>query len=232
MLSGLDISLNYDDKQRIQFDNRLEWKLGFTTSRSDTVHKYKTNTDLIRLTSKFGIKAFSSWYYTVQTELSTQLFGNYKTNSHEVNSSFLAPGYLKVDLGMDFKKNLKNLTFSAVISPLSYKLTYVGDDDVDETKFGVEEGKRSKNDLGSNLQINSKWTILSNITWETRLSYFTTYERAEAEWENTFNFQLNRYLSTKLFVHARFDDGVDRDEDNDSFFQLSELLSFGLSYSF
>ena len=104
MLSGLDISLNYDDKQRIQFDNRLEWKLGFTTSRSDTVHKYKTNTDLIRLTSKFGIKAFSSWYYTVQTELSTQLFGNYKTNSHEVNSSFLAPGYLKVDLGMDFKK--------------------------------------------------------------------------------------------------------------------------------
>lgn len=232
MLSGLDISLNYDDKQRIQFDNRLEWKLGFTTSRSDTVHKYKTNTDLIRLTSKFGIKAFSSWYYTVQTELSTQLFGNYKTNSHEVNSSFLAPGYLKVDLGMDFKKNLKNLTFSAVISPLSYKLTYVGDDDVDETKFGVEEGKRSKNDLGSNLQINSKWTILSNITWETRLSYFTTYERAEAEWENTFNFQLNRYLSTKLFVHARFDDGVERDEDNDSFFQLSELLSFGLSYSF
>ena len=29
-----------------------------------------------------------------------------------------------------------------------------------------------------------------------------------------------------------FDDGVERDEDNDSFFQLSELLSFGLSYSF
>jgi len=25
---------------------------------------------------------------------------------------------------------------------------------------------------------------------------------------------------------------VERDEDNDSFFQLSELLSFGLSYSF
>ena len=232
MLSGLDISLNYDDKQRIQFDNRLEWKLGFVTSRSDTVHKYKTNTDLLRLTSKLGLKAVSSWFYTIQAEFSTQVFSNYKSNSHDVVSSFMAPGYLKFDLGMDYKKNLKNLTFSAVISPLSYKLTYVGNDEVDVTKFGVEEGKKSKNDLGSNLQVNSKWTIIPNIIWESRLSYFTTYERAEAEWENTFNFQLNRYLSTKVFVHARFDDGVEKEENKDSFFQLSELLSFGLSYSF
>ena len=232
MLSGLDVSLNYNDQQRIQFDNRLEWKLGFITSRSDTVHKYKTNSDLLRLTSKLGLRAFSSWYYTIQTEFSTQIMSNYEANSHKEVSSFMAPGYLKVDLGMDFKKNLNNLTFSAVVSPLSYKLTYVGNDEVDETKFGVEEGKRSKNDIGSNLQINSKWTIIPAVVWESRLSYFTTYKRAEAEWENTFNFQLNRYLSTKLFVHARFDDGVDKDDDDDTYFQLSELLSFGLSYNF
>lgn len=232
MLSGLDFNLNYNDQQRIQFDNRLEWKLGFISSRSDSVHKYKTNTDQIRLTSKLGVKAIADWFYTLQAEFSTQLLGSYKTNSKEVVSSFMAPGYLKVDLGMDYKKTLKNLTFSAVISPISYKLTYVGDDKVDVTKFGVEEGKKSKNDIGSNLQVNSKWTIIPEVSWESRLSYFTTYERAEAEWENTFNFQLNRYLSTKLFVHARFDDGVERDDDKDSFFQLSELLSFGLSYSF
>ena len=231
MLSGLDISLNYNDQQRIQFDNRLEWKLGFISSRSDSVHKYKTNTDQLRLTSKLGLKAFYSWFYTVQVEFSTQVMGSYKTNSKEVVSSFMAPGYLKVDFGMDFKKNLKNFTFSSVISPLSYKLTYVGDEDVDVTKFGVEEGKKSKNDIGSNLQINSKWTIIPSVVWESRLSYYTTYKRAEAEWENTFNFQLNRYLSTKLFVHARYDDGVEK-EDDDSYIQLSELLSFGLSYSF
>ncbi len=232
MLSSLDISLNYNDQQRIQFDNRLEWKLGFVTSRSDSIHKYKPNSDLLRLTSKLGLKAFSSWFYTIQAEFSTQIFSNYNTNSHDVTSSFMAPGYLKLDLGMDYKKNLNNLTFSAVISPLSYKLTYVDNDKVDVTKFGVEEGKKSKNDIGSNLQINSKWTIIPEIVWESRLSYFTTYKRAEAEWENTFNFQLNRYLSTKLFVHARFDDGVEKDEDDDSYFQLSELLSFGLSYNF
>lgn len=232
MLSGLDVSLNYNDQQRIQFDNRLEWKLGFVSSRSDSIHKYKPNNDLLRLTSKLGLKAISSWFYTIQAEFSTQIFRNYKTNSHDRTSGFLAPGYMKVDLGMDYKKNIDNLTFSAVISPFSYKLTYVGDKEVDVTKFGVEEGKVSKNDIGSNLQVNSKWTIIPEIVWESRLSYFTTYERAEAEWENTFNFKLNRYLSTKLFVHARFDDGIEKDDDKDSFFQLSELLSFGLSYNF
>ncbi len=232
MLSSLDVSMNYNDQQRIQFDNRLEWQLGFISSRADSIHNTKPNSDLLRLTSKLGVKAFSTWYYTIQAELSTQLFSNYSTNSYDLSSSFMSPFYLKFDLGLDYKKSLKNLTFSSVISPLSYKLTYVDNDKVDVTNFGMKEGMRSMNEIGSNLQINSKWTIISEIVWETRFSYFTTYKRAEIEWENTINFQLNRYLSTKLFVHARFDDGVEKDDDNDSYFQLSELLSFGLSYNF
>lgn len=231
MLSGLDFQFNYNDKQRIQFDNRLEWKLGYVSSRSDTVHKYKPNNDLLRFTSKLGVKAFSSWYYTIQTEFSTQIMASYKTNSNTLNSKFMSPGYLKVNIGMDYKKSLKRFNVSAVVSPLSYKLSFVGDENVDETKFGIEKDHKSKNDIGSNLTINYKWTIIPQVVWESRISYFTPYNRSEAEWENTFNFQLNRFLATKLFVHGRFDDGVEKDE-GESFFQLSELLSFGLSYNF
>ena len=230
MLSGLTIEANYNDKQKVQWDNKLEWKLGFLSSRSDTLHKYKTNNDLLRLTSKLGLQAVKNWYYTLQAEFYTQLFPSYKSNNPDVVSSFLSPAYLKFDIGMDYKRSTKKYTVSAVLAPLSYKMTYVAKDEVNETSFSVDEGKKFKHDLGSNVQVTSTWKIITQVEWESRISYFTTYQKSQAEWENTFNFNLNRYLSTKLFVHARFDDGVAKKEGY-NYFQLKELLSFGLSYN-
>jgi hypothetical protein len=50
-------------------------------------------------------------------------------------------------------------------------------------------------------------------------------------WENTFEFKFNRYLSTKVFLHGRFDDGVTLTDDNRTYFQFKEMLTFGLSYT-
>ena len=63
-VAAANLELNYNDKDRVTFDNTLEMKLGFQTSRTDTVHKFKTNNDLIRLTSKLGLQAHKQWYYT------------------------------------------------------------------------------------------------------------------------------------------------------------------------
>ncbi len=230
LLAGFVFQFNYNDRQKLQWDNKLEWKLGFQTSRSDTLHKFKTNNDLIRFSSKLGLKAIKNWFYTVQAEFYTQLLANYNTNKPDVISSFLSPGYLKFDLGMDYKLSVKKFSISAVLAPLSYKLTYVMDEDVDETRFSLEEGKKARHDLGSNIQVNTAWTIFPQVVWESRATYFTTYDKSQADWENTFNFNLNKYLSTKLFVHVRFDDGVKRKEGGD-YMQLSEILSFGLSYN-
>ena len=70
-----------------------------------------------------------------------------------------------------------------------------------------------------------------NITWNSKLDYFTTYEKVVISWENTFDFKVSRYLSTTLFIHPRFDDGVKLTDDNRSYFQFKEMLTFGLSYS-
>ena len=230
--SELTLSAVYDDRQRIQFENELEMKLGFISAPSDTIHEYKTNSDLLRLNTKLGVKAFNNWYYTLNTELKTQFFPNYKTNSNDLVSGFMSPFQLKVSLGMDYKVNKKRFNFSLLGSPFTYKYIYLKDKDiVNPSAFEVEAGKSCANLFGSEFKIDMTWKIASNIEWKSKLEYFTTYEKVNVSWENTFEFKFNRYLSTTLFVHPRFDDGVKLTEDNDTYFQFKEMFTFGLSYS-
>ena len=74
------------------------------------------------------------------------------------------------------------------------------------------------------------WKFADNITWKTRLYGYTAYDRMEAEWENTFSFQFNKYLATQLYLYPRFDDGRTRDEDN-GYWMFKEFVSIGFSYS-
>ncbi len=119
---------------------------------------------------------------------------------------------------------------SVLVNPINYTLYSVASDRVDPTKFNIEAGHKRESVWGSRLESTLKWKMFSILMWESRLSYTTNYEKVLGEWENTFTFTINKYLSTKLFVHGRFDDGVTREEDK-SYFQLQELLSFGLSYT-
>ena len=225
------MSANYDDKQKVQFENMMEIKLGFITAPSDTVHSYKTNSDLFRLYSKLGVKAFEKWYYTLTAEFKTQFFPNYKTNSNDLVSNFLSPMQLKLSLGMDYKLSKDKYNISVFCGPLTYKYVSLRDDDiVNPSAFEVEAGHSKANLYGSELNIDVTWKIRSNITWRSKFYYFTTYEKVLINWENTMDFKLNRYLTTSIFLHPRFDDGVTLSGDNKSYFQFKEMLTFGLSY--
>ena len=232
LYSELILNANYDNKQGIEFENKLEMKLGFITAPSDTLHNFKTNSDMIRLSSKFGVRAIKNVYYTVETEIKTQFLPNYKTNSNDMVSNFLSPLQLKVKLGLDYKFSRKNLSLSVFGAPLTYKHVYLKNDRiVNPSSFEVESGRSTANLYGSELTGKLNWKLSKNITWNSKLDYFTTYEKVVISWENTFDFKVSRYLSTTLFIHPRFDDGVKLTDDNRSYFQFEEMLTFGLSYS-
>lgn len=231
MLGSITFEANYNNKQKVRFENKLEMKLGLQTNESDTLHKFRSTDDLFRLTSKLGIQATKKWYYAVQLQTYTQFMRGLKSNDRQVYSDFMSPLNVNLSLGMDYKIETKNkrLTGSLNLAPLAYNFRYVGRLDI-APRFSVKEGHHSLHEFGTELTLNMKWQILKNLTYETRLWAYTTYKRAEIEWENTFTFQLAKFLSVKAFAYPRFDDGTSRN-DKYGFFQFREYTSLGFSYT-
>ena len=226
------LELNYNDKDRIIFDNKLEMKLGLQTSPSDTVHKFKTNNDLLRFTSKLGIQAHKKWYYTLQLLTYTQFARGLKANDTKVYSDFTSPIDVNIGLGMQYKVEAlnKRLTGTLNFLPLTFNFRYV-DREALISANGIRGDHHTQEDFASQFTGELKWQILDQLTYKTRLFAITTYRQSKMEWENQFELKVTQYISANLFVYPRFDDGNARDE-HMGYFQLQEWSSIGLSYSF
>lgn len=232
LAGSLILQDNYNNKQKVKWDNKLELKLGFQTSKSDSLHAFKTSEDLIRYTGKIGLQATKKWYYTFQLIAATQFMRSYGTNSNNVNSDFLSPFTLNASIGMDYNIKMLNnsLTGTIHMAPIAYNLKYVGRAAL-ATNYGIDEGRHAKNDFGSEITVDFTWKFRNNISWKSRLYAYTAYNRTEIDMENTFTFQLTSLLSAKLFVYPRFDDSRIRD-DHHGYFEFKEYSSIGFSYSF
>lgn len=233
-IAGLTLEANYDNKSRWKWDNKLEMKLGFQTSPSDTVNEFKTNEDLIRYTGKIGLQAIDRWYYTLQVLAYTQFTHGLKPNNKKVYSDFMSPFNLNLGLGMDYKVEWfnKRLTGTVNMSPLAINYRYVDRTDLAKS-FGVKIDKHthSLTDFGSQLTSSLEWKMSDVVKWKTRLYAFTSYHRVEMEWENTFELRVSKYITANLFLFPRFDDSNTRDEEL-GYWQFKEYSSLGFSCSF
>lgn len=173
-------------------------KLGFQTTHNDDLHKYKTNSDLLRLTNKLGLRAVKHWYYTVMLQSWTQFYKGYKSNDERVYSDFMSPFESLLSVGMDYQYRTKNNRFNvnATLSPVAVKLKYVGRPSL-VTAFGLDEGKHAKWEYGSNITANYTWNIVKNVQWVGRIYYFTDYTSTQVEWEI-----LSISLSIAIFRHV------------------------------
>lgn len=246
LMGSLTLEANYDNKGKWKWDNKLEAKLGFLTARSDSLHKWKSNEDLLRLTSKVGLQASKRWYYTLQFIGYTQFTRGLKSNDHRTYSDFFSPFNLNLGLGMDYKVEVfdKKLTGTVNLSPIAVNYRYVDrswfpkENSATPTghtwfpsRYGIDQDEHYLLDLGSQVTADLTWKLSETVTWKSRFYAFSSFHRAQIEWENTFQLKVSKYITANVFLYPRFDDANTYDDDL-GYWQFKEYTSIGLSYSF
>ncbi|MCM1371545.1 MAG: DUF3078 domain-containing protein [Bacteroides sp.] len=233
MQGFLTLNANYDNKQKIQWENKLEAQLGFqTTSKSDKYHSMKPTNNLLRLTTKLGYKAYKTLYYTTQVQVSTQIVPAYDDNTNNLRTAIFSPMDMTVSVGLDYKFATKNNKFNgnAYLAPCAYNMRYVKHDEL-VTRYGVEQGKHAYHKFGPNITVNYNWQIAKNISWNSRIYWISNFEYTNIEWENTFKFAINKYLNATLFANPKFDDSSPSYKGDHGYLMMREWFSLGLGYN-
>lgn len=233
LMALLTQKANYNNRQKLTWDNTLEVQLGFqTTGKADKVHSLKPTNNLLRLTTKVGYKAFKSFYYTTTVQAWTQMVPAYDHNSNNLYAAIFSPLDMTVSVGLEYRFASKGNKFngSLNLSPCAYTMRYVKHDHL-VTRYGIEAGKHSFHKFGPNGTLEHRWQIAKNISWHGKLNWVTNYSYTLFDWENTFSFKINKYLEATLWMKPRFDDSSKNYKGDHGYFMMEEWFALGFSQS-
>lgn len=229
------VKLNQQFHPKYIAEATTTYKVGIASAPQDSIHSYSITQDQFQFNGTLGLHAFDKWYYSVNALFKTQLLNNYTTNTRKLKAAFMTPGELNVGAGMtyNYKNPKKTFTFDASISPLSYNLKIATNPGIAKSTYGIADGHHTVSEIGSNAELKASWNIAWNVTYTSRLFLFTDYDYVQGDWENTFNFSINRYFSTQLYIHVRYDSSqLPVDGTTWHHWQVKEILSFGFQYKF
>lgn len=221
-LLGYQFSYDYSDKYFFWNNNVIA---GYGINGQQGRETRKT-TDIFEFNSNFGYNPTenSNWFYSARFNFKTQFdYGYQYPNVNNPISKFMAPGYLFFGFGMDYGKNIDNL--SLYLSPITLKATFVLDETLANAgKFGVtpavrdtdgniiKPGKRSRQEAGILINNNYKTEVAKNVTAESVLSlysdYINNFGNVDVDWRLNLNFKVNNFIRATFESHIRYDDDV------------------------
>lgn len=234
ILGLVKATANYN-RDRISWENLGEWRVGASTTPGDTLRKYNITDDLFRIYSKFGYRIAPKLYGSASLEFNTTLWNVWNTNKSTAKTAFMTPAKFYLNVGIDYKP-IKDL--SIVFAPATYKLVYAhfGDGDsihnIDVTTYGIAAGEHLLNEFGSTLRVQWKYKPLRELSLDTEFYLYTNYRMVEIDWEINCDFIINRFLTTRLTLHPRFDSSYITSDDTRPHLQFKELLSIGFAHKF
>lgn len=231
VLGILTGQLDYDDKQGIQWESDAEWRLGFYSVDGDTLHNISTNDDILKISSKIGIKAEGNWFYSSSIDFSTPFFSSFKgINSMQKKAAFFTPVKFNVNFGFDYKYKK---VFSLMLSPISYKYVYVMDNiTINPNLFGITTGEKSLGEVGSSCKAILSYQIVPEILLDAKLLFYTNYQKVEVDLEMVFNMTINRFMSARMSFNPRYDNTVISSTNKLPTIQFKQLISVGFSHTF
>jgi len=252
LFSHQKFNINYK-KGKVRFENLIEWRfqLKQITSvedkdKEENKNKGKINIidDFLRTYSTFSLEAFyKKWFYSTNLEMKTPVFDKKTTDvERKYQRGFLTPFELNLGVGMRYetenvskRDKYRKFKVSTDLSLLSMNYKYLRSDYAKSKDFGIEEEKRSKTDFGSTFNVNLFYSHNRYTKFNSRLKYFTNYEKVNVEWESSVDFALNNYFSTTLYLYVKYDDGIPyANKNNDKtwgYFNYNQMLRFGLTYT-
>lgn len=230
----LNLFANYK-KDVLTWDNSLQLAYG-TTKINDA--DFRKSDDKIDLASKLGYALNKKLSIASLLSFKSQMAAAYEfpedADKIEI-SNFLAPGYLSLGVGIDYKPND---FFSFYYSPVSARLVIVNNDDLVE-KYGLEAGTNSKFELGSLAKFAFKKDIVKNVGLQTTLQLFSNYlkepQNVDIDWEVLINMKINEYLSANLNTNVLYDDDIlitDKNGKTGPRTQFKQLFGVGFSVKF
>lgn len=238
----LNIFADYK-KDRSIWENSLELGYGLIKQGNASFEK---SDDKINLTTKYGRQLSadnSKWYWSMNFNLRTQFAKGFSAdNPDEYISKFMAPGYMIIALGLDYKPSDY---FSISYAPLTGKITIVNDNQLSAVgAFGVDPGSTSRKELGSYLTAKFKKDILENVNLESNIQLFSNYadnpQDIDVNWENVLVMKINSFLSTSIINQLIYDKDIDIaefDENGDEIgsgpkVQFKNILGVGVTVKF
>lgn len=231
----LNYLANYK-KDSLSWDNYIDLRYGFLKEDGNDMTK---SSDRIEFNSKLGYNTGTGWNYAALVNFKSQFAPGYnypRTPNDTYISKFLAPAYVNVALGMDYKNDFITL----FISPATGKFTIVGDDDLSAAgEFGVDPGKKFRAEFGGSVRFGAQKEIVKNVTASTKLDLFSNYfhnpANIDIDWTFMLNMKVNEWLSANFLTQMIYDDDikiVDKDGNSAPLIQFMEMFGVGLSVKF
>ncbi|MGB0868037.1 MAG: DUF3078 domain-containing protein [Flavobacteriales bacterium] len=217
----------------------VEWEnfahLGYGLIKQGSRDFVKSD-DKLEINSLYKRKAKGNWSYATLLNFKSQFdLGYNDPNARDtVVSQFMAPGFLELSVGMDYKPKDN---FSIYLSPIAMKAIYVLAEQVDETRYGLDLGDKSRYELGAKMEMKYKTKLMDNISFETLFGLYSNYldnpQNIDVKWNNAIVMQVNKYISMNLSTELLYDDNTVFLKDNGKVgkaVQFREVLGLALTY--